>query len=97
MHTFRLTSKPPGKSQSIVEFALRFEKWLSRLIGNNVGQIIAVVADQLIPLQQTLGTSSRVDFAVGLKSLVRCFDGRIGVFCDVVWCGGPYFAVTWVY
>jgi hypothetical protein len=96
LNTFRLTSEPPGKTQGIVEFALRFEKWFSSLVGNNIGQVIAVVADQLVPLQQTLGTSSRVDFAVGLESLMCCFNSCIGVFCDVVWCGGPYFAVTWV-
>lgn len=75
---------------------MRFEKWLSGLIGNDIGQVIAVVTDQLIPLQQTLGASSRIDFAVGLESLVCCFDSCVGVFCDVVWGCGPYFAVTWV-
>lgn len=96
LDTFRLASEPPGEAQGIVELALGFEKWLSSLVSDNIGQIIAVVADQLIPLQQTLGTSSWVDFAVGLEGLVCCFDGCIGVFCDVVWGCGPYFAVTWV-
>lgn len=97
LNTFRLPSEPPGEAQSIVELALGFEKWLAGLVCDNIGQVVTVVADQLVPFQQTLGTSSRVDFAVGLEGLVCCFDRRIGVFCDVVWCGCPYFAVTWVY
>lgn len=96
LNTFCLPSKPPGEAQSIVDLALGFEEWLSGLVSDYVGQIIAVVANQLVPFQQILGTSPRVDFAEGLEGLVCCFNGCIGVFCDVVWGGGPYFAVTWV-
>ena len=51
LNTLRLTSKPPGEAKSIVELALRFEEWLSGLVRDNVGQVIAVIADQLIPFQ----------------------------------------------
>ena len=96
LNTLRLASKPPGEAQSIVNLALRFKERLSGFVSDNVGQIVAVIANQLVPFQQTLGTSPGVDFAEGLESLVCCFNSCIGVFCNVVWCGCPYFAVTWV-
>jgi len=97
LNAFRFSSKPPGEAQSIFKFTLRFKEWLSSLVSDDVGQIVAIVADQLIPFQQTLGSSSGVDLAEGLEGLVCCRDSCIGVFCDVVWCRRPYFAVTWVY
>lgn len=96
LNTLRLASKPPSETEGVIKFTLRLEKWLSGLVSNNIGQVIAVITNQLIPLQQTLGTSPWVDFAIGLESLVCCFDSCIGVLCHVVWCSCPYFAVTGV-
>jgi len=97
LDTFGLTSEPPRKTESIVEFALSFEEWLSSLVSDNVCQVVTVFPNQRVPFEQTLGTSSRVDFAEGLESFVCCCDSCVGVFCDVVWCGCPYFAVAGIY
>lgn len=97
LNTFGLASKPPGETQGIVKLALSFKERLSGLVSDDVGQVITVVADQLVPLEEALGTNSRVDFAEGLEGLVCGFDCWVGIFCDAVWCRCPYFAVAWVY
>jgi hypothetical protein len=75
---------------------LSFKEWFSSLVGDDIGQVVTVLADQRIPLEETLGASSWVDFAESLEGFVGGFDGGVGVFCDVVGCCCPYFAVTWV-
>ena len=49
LDTLRLASEPPSETKSIVELTLRLGEWLSGLIGDNISQVIAVVADQLVP------------------------------------------------
>jgi hypothetical protein len=96
LHTLGLASKPPSETQSIVELALRFRQRLASLVGNNVGQVVAVLADQRVPFEQALGAGPGADFAEGLEGLVGGGDGCIGVLGLVVGGCGPYFAVAWV-
>jgi hypothetical protein len=97
LNTLGLASKPPGEAQSIVELALSFKEWFASLISDDVGQVVTVLTYQRVPLEETLGASSWVDFAESLEGFVGGFDGCVGVFCDVVWCCCPYFAVAWVW
>lgn len=97
LNTFCLASEPPCETQSVVEFALRFEQRLAGLVSDNVRQVVTILTNQGVPFEEALGTSSRVDFTEGLECLMCCFDGCVGVFCDVVGCSRPYFAIAWIY
>jgi hypothetical protein len=97
LHAFRLPGEPPGETKSIVELALGFEQRLSGLVCDDVGEVITVFADQLIPFEEALGASSWVDFAEGLEGFVGSLDGGIGIFGDVVGGCCPDFTVAWVY
>lgn len=96
MDSLCLASEPPGETQGVVKLALGFKQRLASLIGDNAGQVIAVLADQGVPFEQTLCTSSGVDFAECFESFVGGFDCWVDVFGDVVGCCCPYFAVAWV-
>jgi len=96
LHTLGLSSKPPSETQSIIELALRLRERLASLIGDNVGQVVAVLANQRVPFEQTLGAGPGADFAEGFKGLVGGVDGCVGVFGDIVGGCCPYFAVAWI-
>jgi hypothetical protein len=96
LHTLGLASEPPSEAQSIVELALRLRKRLASLVSYNVGQVVAVLADQRVPFEQALGAGPGADFAKGLEGFVGGGDGCVGVFGDVVGGCCPYFAVAWV-
>ena len=94
LHPLRLARKPPRKPQRIVQLALTLGQRLTRLIRHDLGQIVAVVADELIPFEEALGAGARVDALEGLKSGVRGGHGGIGVVGGAVWGGRPDFAVA---
>jgi hypothetical protein len=85
-------SEPPRETQRIIKLSLGLEKWLSSLIGNDVSEIISVLANQSVPLQEPLRTLARVDFLVAFKRCVRCGDGSVDVVGIIVGCRSPKFA-----
>ena len=94
--SFRLTSKPPCEAQSIVQFSLSLEQGLASLVSHDVCQIISVFSDQLIPLEQPLGTLPWRRLLEGLEGFVGSFAGGIGIFRAVVWSCGPNLAAAWI-
>lgn len=96
LHALRLAGEPPGETQGVVELALRFEQGLARLVGHDLRQVVAVLADQGVPFQKALGARARVDLAEGLEGRVRGLHGGVDVFCCVVWCCCPDFTVAGV-
>jgi len=96
LNPLRLTRKPPRESQSVVQFALRLCERLAGLVGDDMGQIVSIFADQLVPFEETLGSDSRVDFLVGLEGRMCGFDGGIGVRGIAVRSRGPDFPTAWI-
>lgn len=63
---------------------------------NNLSDIVSVLADQGIPLEQSLSSGLWVRLTERLESFVGRLDSGIGVVCCAVWCGGPNFAIAWI-
>ena len=59
-------------------------------------QIVPVLSDELIPLQQPLGTLPWVGFAESLERLVCGLASIVGVFSGVLRSSGPNFVATWI-
>ena len=97
LHPLGLAGEPPSETQRIVELALGLRQRLAGLVGDDAGQVVAVLADQGVPFEQALGAGPGADFAEGLEGGVGGGDGGVGVFGHVVGGCGPYFAVAWVW
>lgn len=95
-HPLGLACKPPREAQCIVELTLRLGERLTGLVRNDVGNVIAVLADQSVPLEETLCSCSGVDLFVGLEGLVGGLHCGIDICRAAVGCCGPDFAIAGV-
>ncbi len=76
--------EPPRESQRVVEFPQCFLDGFSRLVSQDLGDVLFMFTDEGVPFQEALCSDSRVNFAISLEGLMGCFHGIIDVFSCVV-------------
>jgi hypothetical protein len=90
----RLASKPPREAQRIIQFPQTLGNRFTRLISDDLRQIILILSDQRIPFQQPLSTSSRIRFLERFKRYVGCLNSGIYIGCIIIGSAGPDFAAA---
>jgi hypothetical protein len=73
---------------------MRLRDRLPRLVRHNLGEIVLVLADQSVPFQEPLRTSTRVDFPVTLECRMGSIDAKVDIRRVVVRSCGPDIATA---
>lgn len=79
-----LAGKPPQEAQRIIQLTLRLSDGLTSLVCNDLGQIISVLSDQVLPFKKPLSAGSWIDLFITLESGVGSLDRSIDVFSFIV-------------
>ena len=61
---FGFAGEPPGKAGAVVELAVGFGEGLARLVGEDLGEIVAGGDDEVVPGQEELGAFPGVHLAI---------------------------------
>lgn len=99
MNALRLAGKPPGEAGGVVDLAVCLREGLPRLVGEELGEVVPVLADEGVPFQEPLGALAGGDLFVFLKRGMGGLDGSGDIFGGVGRAAGPDDAgagVCWV-
>lgn len=89
-----LSSEPPCEAERVVNLSLSLSEGLAGLMGDNLGEIFTVLADQVVPFKQPLSSRPGRNFSEGLEGFMSCDYSGVGIVGIVVWGRGPHFAVA---
>lgn len=73
----RLAGEPPRESQRVLDLALRLGERLARLVRDDAGQVVPVLADQGVPSEEPPRAGARVLLAVALECGMCCVHGGV--------------------
>lgn len=99
VNALRLAGKPPGEAGGVVDLAVCLREGLPRLVGEELGEVVPVLADEGVPFQEPLGALAGGDLFVFLKRGMGGLDGSGDIFGGVGRAAGPDDAgagVCWV-